>query len=151
MKKLLIFGALASTLVLALSGCGKQEPNGGVFYYLDFVMENQTDKDIVVPDTYIDYYIALSVTIAPGESRKVGYTYHHDEQGASVKDLYAPEDALIPYKYGYGGPLQTVTVDGDKISDAVWTRKYWSFDAEVRTYTLTITDALLDEFAAVAE
>ena len=146
MKNLALF-----SMLLLLAGLGGCEKKAECDYYDYFVVENKTDKQIVVSIKLNDG-MTHSAEIVPDESERI---YHMSAlwpcgNNEPMRD-YFEELQLIPYgepfyddsvedEWGY-----KMTFDGEAVSRKIWLRKYWSFSstADSRTWTLTVTEELL--------
>lgn len=172
MKKVFMFSVpVAIALLSLLSGCNKHVCEAP--YEWNFIVENKTDKEIVVsyhPEYSEGYYYNygyggygeysdedISIVIAPTESKAVIelQTFGGCNNKVALEDAFEAEE-ILPFGMTHMSDdfwdiLGTkVTVDGKEIPRSVWLRKHWTFAGEpyARNYTLTVTDELLAKLAA---
>jgi hypothetical protein len=152
MKKFVLIIAL---LALCLS-CDKKDDRWGVecdaVYPAEFVIENKTDKEILVSNNHPNQGGAVSVV--PGETEIMAtglYFTNQCENTELLKDLFDDDNDLV-----YEVPLDdlgfpfTMTISGKPAPDGIWIRKYWTFTPGYYswTYTLVVTDELLASLVA---
>ncbi len=171
MKKTFLFSAL-SAIVITLSGCSAH--NECYNDYEDkFIVKNETDKTIVVKGDLIGfgyygygYYGGYgdgyedAVTIAPGKSEVICSNEFPDLcDNLALRRDGMNDNCVIPfgipesvYDEGYAFYEKfKMNVDEEPVSEAIWQRRYWSFEGDYTdiSYTLTVTDELLAKLTPV--
>lgn len=144
MKRLLLLVA-----AWLLGGCDMSIPKPDVDYAYtwNFNVANETDREIVLTDIF--YPERQPVVIAPWQSEWItDIDLSGGEPTCVMGDIFAN---LQMTEKGYADMFHfTMTVDEAVVSDEVWRRENWTFEAGVHlsTYTLTVTDELLTQLAA---
>ena len=152
MKKLILLVLLSASF----AGC-EVEPEGDLAASWMIVVENKTDKDILVSGGHLYTPVQDGVVIAPMESEYIAHLsilgasdskdplidifeeHHIDNMNEGPDDLFGPFDPF------------TMTIAGEPVSEDIWLRKYWVFtsnDPLIAYYTLTVTDELLASLTA---
>ena len=111
----------------------------------DYKIDNQTGADIVVEVERRDA-VYESTTIEVGDTQNFYYMDGHCGSGGVPENPRPYEEEQI-----FGTSYVKIKINGDLISDAIFKSKYWNFVSTGRhhtniTYTLTLTDELLEEF-----
>ena len=131
MKKILLFFIVAAA---ALAGC----KDNTICISSDYKIVNQIESDIVIELKLED---KPAMTIHPGITHVIyNKTQCYEEP--------IPEVALAPEV------LQAeMKIDGEIVPDEIWMREHWNVDVENHnsTYTLTVTDELLNDVSLVTE
>lgn len=121
--------------------------------YRIFVVENGTDdKPVVIfeEDPINGTPATVEVTLEPNQRDTIKVQSTVGYSATPLEDDYTDENFPL---FAYGdrvngiiGFLYSITVDDKKVSDEIWLRKNWSYESNnyLRTYTLTVTNELLD-------
>ncbi len=137
MKKLLMFFTVAMT-----TGCTIVDYNCN----WDYKIDNQTGADIVVEVERRDA-VYESTTIEVGDTQIFYNGNGHCGSGGVPQNIYPPEESIFDASFTY---LEYIKINGDLIPYNNFKSKYWNFVSTGRhhtniTYTLTLTDELLEE------
>ncbi len=140
-----------------LVGCKKKDhymTNWDCWYTWEFVVENKTgSKEIKINTDYPWGPYANHYVLAPKESDVIMDTASIGGCNAvnPMPDIFAEMD---DFHLGFGDEYPFfMTIDGETVSADIWLLKNWSFEAGLydSTYTLTVTDELLEQLAEAAE
>jgi hypothetical protein len=138
MNKFFTFFVLFSAL--AFAGCEKQiDADGSVAW--EWKITNDTDAEIVVEVSSTNNGVRGPVAIPVGETKSILFlSFLTDPEPKPAGDYYANNS--LPEIY------MTTKIDGRFMSDEIWDREHWTFSSDVGlgTYTMTLTDELIEEF-----
>ncbi len=153
MKKLV----LLFVVIAVCYGCDKKEyaVECDAFYVWEFVVENKTnDKEIKIDTDYPLGPYANHYVLTPNKGdviMDIGTLGGCDAKGV-MPDII--KDVVETFHIGYGEEYPFfMIIDGESVSQDIWLPKYWSFEAGLydSTYTLTVTDELLEQLAEKEE
>jgi hypothetical protein len=144
MKKSIIKFMFFALIVSALVGCWESEEDCDHAIY--FYLKNGTASDIATECTRYESD-SNSMIITSGETVEIGHVYHLGGCGDNVREDNTPPDMFINSQ-GF-----SIRINERPMSEFIWKRKYWDFVGGVRslTYTLTITDDLLNDPELIPE
>ncbi len=142
MKKLILLFTMATAL--AMTGCGlvsRHYPGKETFNIV-----NQTDFEMILIRGFGDVEGTSDLTISQGEEIIAL------ERGARCEKNQPPDDYPENYQLPSFG-IRRLKLDGKIVHPDIWLRKYWDVVREVyhSTYTLTITDELIERVGFVEE
>ncbi len=132
MKKLFV---LCSALV-AMAGCGKHyDSDCGYVYFFEVV--NESDSEVIAVTE------KSGALILTGKSQIITDDSFEMNCGLMVlPDVYQQYDLILRYQKRY------LIVDQVFMPETIWTREYWTFDNSRGTYTLVVTNKLIETILA---